>query len=594
MAPTPLPEATIELDYPLYALDFDPQDATRIVVGGGGGAGRSGVGNKITILETSSSTSTPTRTELRKAGELQLSRDEDSVMSVAFGPHEGRTTSVYAGVNSGPESVARGVNEHLRILRVEPQSKSVAALGGNSEATSPVRISEVSRTAMFAHPDEDTYQRVLRVAGRMGAASTAMGKKPQLVVFETASSSSSSSSSSEPTVRKLVELPREVEDLDIIQTGPDRFQVAFCYKYELHVIDVGEDGADTATADPEPELVYTMPSDVPERPAFRSLRYLSPQFVLAASNLPRRRGVVLQALRLPSPRNKGTRLAATAKVSRAISVTAMAVTNLSPPADPLHPLGDTQFAIAVAGNDSSLSLYTLEHKMADDLTLLADLHPTRTIKETHHGGNITALAFSTFSTPKTHLRPQYIKLASTSLQRSVASKGPSSIRLILVMAAVALILAALGQATLEMLGKSEPVVHVHRVLPSWYKVPGAKVANGSIAEDDFAAKLLGDGVTGGEGRAVVVALKTRKKDEQDGERDGGDDIRVDVHQPEVHGLTRSWGDLDEEQRERWRVALSEAGLWRRDMGEGVLGSIMFGVEESEDDSEGRTDVKDEL
>lgn len=41
------PRSSIQLDYPLYAIDFDPEDATRVVVGGGGGAGRSGVGNKI-------------------------------------------------------------------------------------------------------------------------------------------------------------------------------------------------------------------------------------------------------------------------------------------------------------------------------------------------------------------------------------------------------------------------------------------------------------------------------------------------------------------------------------------------------------------
>lgn len=46
MAPT-IPCASLELDYPLYALDFDREDATRVVVSGGGGAGRSGVGNKI-------------------------------------------------------------------------------------------------------------------------------------------------------------------------------------------------------------------------------------------------------------------------------------------------------------------------------------------------------------------------------------------------------------------------------------------------------------------------------------------------------------------------------------------------------------------
>lgn len=45
--PSPVTEASIQLDYPVYAVDFDPQDANRIVVGGGGGADRSGVRNKI-------------------------------------------------------------------------------------------------------------------------------------------------------------------------------------------------------------------------------------------------------------------------------------------------------------------------------------------------------------------------------------------------------------------------------------------------------------------------------------------------------------------------------------------------------------------
>lgn len=46
MAP-PFPSSRIELDYPLYAVQFDPDDANRFAVAGGGGAGRSGVGNKI-------------------------------------------------------------------------------------------------------------------------------------------------------------------------------------------------------------------------------------------------------------------------------------------------------------------------------------------------------------------------------------------------------------------------------------------------------------------------------------------------------------------------------------------------------------------
>lgn len=38
---------TTTLSYPLYAVDFDPEDDRFLIVGGGGGAGRSGVGNKI-------------------------------------------------------------------------------------------------------------------------------------------------------------------------------------------------------------------------------------------------------------------------------------------------------------------------------------------------------------------------------------------------------------------------------------------------------------------------------------------------------------------------------------------------------------------
>jgi hypothetical protein len=46
MAP-PFPRADTEVDYPIYTVDFDPEDANKLVVAGGGGAGRSGIGNKI-------------------------------------------------------------------------------------------------------------------------------------------------------------------------------------------------------------------------------------------------------------------------------------------------------------------------------------------------------------------------------------------------------------------------------------------------------------------------------------------------------------------------------------------------------------------
>jgi hypothetical protein len=39
--------ASLTLDYPLFACDFDPLDPNRLVIGGGGGVSKTGVGNKI-------------------------------------------------------------------------------------------------------------------------------------------------------------------------------------------------------------------------------------------------------------------------------------------------------------------------------------------------------------------------------------------------------------------------------------------------------------------------------------------------------------------------------------------------------------------
>jgi hypothetical protein len=46
MAPL-ISSAKATLSYPVCACAFDPLDSSRLVVGGGGGAGRSGVGNRI-------------------------------------------------------------------------------------------------------------------------------------------------------------------------------------------------------------------------------------------------------------------------------------------------------------------------------------------------------------------------------------------------------------------------------------------------------------------------------------------------------------------------------------------------------------------
>ncbi|KAJ4268785.1 hypothetical protein NW762_002853 [Fusarium torreyae] len=584
MAP-PFPRSSIQLDYPLYAVDFDPEDSTRIVVGGGGGAGRSGVGNKITLLETVS------QQELRSAGEINLSRDEDSVMSLAVGPHKGKTTYLYAGVNSSPESIAKGKNEHLRTLSVE-QSKARASVGTK---TPDAHITEVSRTSLFANPDADTYQRLLRIAGTTGAVATAMGKEPQLAIFDASGASIK--------LRSALGLPKEAEDLDIVQTGENEFQVAYCFKYELCLLNVG------AKETSEPRVVYSMPDDHGERPAFRAIRYISPNFLVAASNLPKRSGVVIQAFRLPKGDQKEARLSINARIPRKISATALAIANLSPPSSPLNSLGDTQFIIAVAGHDSSISLYTLDHTTGGSIELLSKMWHLHTLKEVHGTDNITGVAFSHFVTPKTTSRQQFIKLASTSLQKTVAvhsiplvkqidkaprnkkgpprpvryvtamkSRGISSRPIAITMAIFVLIMALIAQSVLEMYGATRPVLGVQNLFPSWHgtlRTPDHPPA--AFLADEFLAKLAGrDVAKPATGETLVVYEGEAAPATAGSEGVQGSELKLDVHEPSVHGPGKTWEDLGEEQKKAWKARLKEAGAWTQGMGENVFKGILFG------------------
>ncbi|KAG9253242.1 uncharacterized protein F5Z01DRAFT_688697 [Emericellopsis atlantica] len=471
MAPFPIARTT--LDYPICALDFDPQDANRIIVGGGGGP-RKDVPNKLTVLETTS------QDEIQISGELKLDREEDNVASLAVGPRKGKSTCVYANVNSSPKAIAEGKNQHLRAFSVEQAKARVSA--GNKAAA--VAVTEASRTPMLGDTDSGTYQPSLRVAGGLGVTASALGKLNELAVFDAAGLN--------PKLKALLELPTQAEDLDIIQISDTQYKVAFCYRHQLHVVNVGKENGD-------PELAYQMHEENGVLPEFRFLRFLTPDFVLAVSNLPKAGGIVLQGLRLPGPGEESARLAVSAKISRKVTTLSMAVTNLSPPPSPDTAVSETQFVIAVTGSDSSISLFTVDLISEGNLKLLRQLLPFYTIQNAHNGGQVTRLAFSTFVTPKTHLRPQFIKLASTSVQFKVEvysiplkryidtvkrnkngppratryvvdmkPQHPSPKPLIITLTLMVLAMAVVWQGFMEMYGNAKPILHIHKVLPSWH------------------------------------------------------------------------------------------------------------------------------
>ena len=528
-------------------------------------------------------------------------------MSLAVGGRKGKTTYAYAGVNASSAAIEKGKNEHLRVLGIEQSKTRSSTASSTGSRVAAAKVAEVSRTALFTDTDTATYQRLLRVAGGMGAAASAMGKDPQLAVFETTGPT--------PKIRGVMELPLEAEDLDIIQVDENQYQVAFCYKYELHVVNIGKETT-------SPALAFKMPEENSVRPTFRALRYLTPNFIVAATNLPKRSGAVLQVIRLHKTPGEQGKLAASAKIDRPISATALAVTNLTPQTSPATSIGETQFVMAVAGSDSSISLFTAEHSTSVGIFLLTRLLPFHTITDAHGGGNVSALAFSTFVSPKTHLRPLFIKLASTCLEKVVAvhhiplerhvdksprnKKGPpraaryvvgmkpkegKARAAIIGLTVSVLLLALVAQGMLEMYSQRKPILHVHKFLPSWHGTlrsaehqPPVLMNEGRHREaDEFIASLLGQGHTLAEGQRIV--LRESKPESADGGEVADTTVVVEVQdteKPPTDGdddatavVTKSWGELSEAQKAEWRDKLTKAGQWTKSMGETVLKGIAF-------------------
>ncbi|GAW22412.1 hypothetical protein ANO14919_119490 [Xylariales sp. No.14919] len=589
-----LPSSGIQLLYPLYCCDF--ADPDHLVVAGGGGPGRNGVGNKITLLDTSDAT------QLTEVTEFELSPNEDNVMSlVVVGPQKDNptTTTVLAGVNSSPADIKNGQNRHLRALTISQPGKS-AKTGG-------VEISEVARDALFVHKDKDTYQRILRLSPpheglksspRLGAAATGLSKHPQIALFDVPSTNS-------PRWKTRGRLDPRVEamDLDVIQTGPDTYQLAYCDDHEVFTVEVSK--AEVS----EPKCVYTIEPDEGEtvKASFKSLRYLTSGFLVTVVNNPKSRGVALHGLRLPKNDDENARLAIRAKLPSSVSkATSLAVRNLSPVASPSDKQGEAQFVIAVAGNDSSISLYTLEHKSAFDSDILSDLAPFQVLKSVHPS-SITNLAISTFA-PEGSTKSSSelcVKLASVSVGCStivhnipikkhvdksastktgdtpkpsryivaLKSKGESPATVITLISLVFLILVLVGQVLLEAKDIGEPVLGARRFLPASWTVPLRKVPKvEEPAEEQKTIQNLLSNAKAHHSQQMVI-----KHDDLGAiGPDGLPALHVDVHNEEAHGPATSWENLEKKDQDLWKQRLKKSGHWVEDMGESIFKGVLFG------------------
>ncbi|KAI0550254.1 hypothetical protein F4679DRAFT_215142 [Xylaria curta] len=587
---------SIQLTYPLYCCDF--ADPDHLVVAGGGGPGRNGVGNKITLLDASDTT------QVTEVAELELSSEEDNVMSlVVVGrqkDNDSDATTVLAGVNSSPSDVGKGQNKHLRTLTISQPGKS-AKTGG-------VKISELARDALFVHKDKDTYQRILRLSPahegltnspRLGAAATGLSKQPQIVLFDVPSTNSSP----RWKTRGRLEPSVEAMDLDVIQTGPDTYQLAYCDDHEVFTVEVSK--AEVS----EPRCVYSIEPDQGEsvKASFKSLRYLTTGFLITVVNNPQSRGVALHGLRLPKNEDEKARLAIRARLPGSVSkATSLAVRNLSPVASPSDKQGEAQFVIAVAGNDSSISLYTLEHKSAFDSDILSDLAPFQVIKSAHPS-SITNLSISTFAPPKGSKKSSSelcVKLASVSVGCSTVvhnipikhvegstsakpgvlskasryvvalkSRGESPVLSITLASLVLLIVLLVGQIVVEAKGLSEPILGAKQFLPASWTVPIRKVprVQEPVIQQKTIENLLSD-INAHHSQPIVI----KHNDLGAVGLDGLPALHVDVHDEGAHGPATSWENLEKKDQDLWKQRLKKSGHWMEEMGESIFKGVLFG------------------
>ena len=566
--------------------------------------------------------------ELEITAEVDLSRDEDSVTSLAVGQGKGkgREILIYAGINSSKQDREKGKNEHFRVF-----SLGASAEGKKGEKATTSKVLELSRSALFDGTEKETYQRLIRLSkpfpnsAQFGATATAFGSKgEEVVLFDTTGSPSAA-----PKIRGRIQADIEAEDVDVIQTGKDEYLFAYCTKYDIFIKTIS---SKTDSSEPRRITPAMAKHETEAKPVFRSLRFLSPEFLLMLTNLHGRKGAVMQVLRLPaSDSNKISQATRTKLPSQVRQATGLAVCNLSPRQSPSDEQGFAQLVVAVVGHDMSISLYTMEFQRHGSLAMVTQPKLLQRLKDVHPF-QITGLALSNFIPPTESKSSQDIKLATISAGNTVmvhtipliplpkssppryivsgTTKSIFTPSLILTILAT-LAFAFFAQMALEVRGSSPALFglskHVAPDVAEWLRVshpipnavfgtPKPTISSTlstatpiftpthAESEDQSFASLLEALISqqaeqsspGSKSPVIVIREHPLDLSTDGGTRtDRKSSIKADLHDEDVHGPHggKMWEELTSEERELWMKKLKDAGYWS----EGYLETIMKGV-----------------
>lgn len=366
---------------------------------------------------------------LSEVVDINLSKDEDSVNSLAVSSHATESSFIaLAGINSSEADQEAGKNEHLRLFQLDyPQTRKEHGESEHEEDLKPKgETKALGRLSLFTPSSavkKETYQRVLRLSRprveehiRFGAIASGLAPEGEIVVFDT-----TGAQFGRVNVRGRLKLGKGIEaaDVDVIHVKDGEYRIAYCTDYDVYLSKCSPESNQIST----PQFVHGTPhldtfAKPKARPKFRSIRFLSPDLILLLQVQPDRTGAELLLLEVPNFSPLGF-ITLRKRLHRGIkSANALAIA-LLPGAKPGSPSQKVQHAIAIAGQDRSITIFTLDHTSSPPFS--SPFFRLHAFLPKVHSLQITSLAFSTFIHPPNPSRapPQYLKLASTSIASTV-------------------------------------------------------------------------------------------------------------------------------------------------------------------------------
>lgn len=544
----------------------------------------------------------------------------------------------FAGINSSQAEQDAGKNEHLRTfaIRYPPRKKQKTEEADQNESGEIQLLGKRSLFAKSTAPKKETYQRLLRLsparqrespAKRIGAIASGLAKDSEVLVFNATVAVPESAD-----IIARIALPEKAEaaDLDIALTPESDFSIAYCDDHNIYEQTIRYDFTNKkAEKRPVgPRRVYQMP--IPDtfqssnsRPKFRCLRFLNSENVIAIVNKPNKGGAELRIFHLyptgPAMEVIQQNLPRRMKQASSLDVCALDADKN----------GNRQYAIAVAGQDISIEVYTLNYQNATDT--FSKLRSYLTLQDVH-GQQMTKVCWSPFFSPprapglddkpstdtsseptarsssaQPHPGPQYARLASVSYGNTVvidtfplAPLEPSNkdSRYVLshpsdeafwwwayfVVISFCIAIAAMLYASYSGYTSAVGPLGLTSSNLDSYVETSAMASQSDVTLTKTIQKIVPTAVVGD--GALRYALEEHHASSEDAEatavivRDAADGISIDVH-PDKEGFlqknsdVKHWHELEEHQKSFWKEKLKKAGQWAEHEGESVLKGVLW-------------------